>query len=123
MVNPFRYSYKAQIVVNKEKVLVWKTLTDLDNYELWNPFTPKIKTSWEIGEPVLLTVLMKKGKSPILQKEYLTRFNPNDEIGWGMSWSIFLKAERVQKLSVDENGNTVECTYFLAISASFLLLN
>ena len=52
MANPFRYSYKTQIVISSQKDLVWKSLIDLENYHLWNPFTPKVETNWKIGEPV-----------------------------------------------------------------------
>jgi uncharacterized protein YndB with AHSA1/START domain len=110
MANPFRYSYKAQIVIASKKELVWKILTDLDNYQRWNPFTPRVETNWEIGHPVSLTVQMTKGKSPILQKEYMVKFNPQDEFAWGMKWSVFLKAERIQRLSEDEHENTMYFT-------------
>ena len=98
MLNLFRYRYKTSVQIACSREDVWDTLTDLDSYQLWNPFTPKVKTSWQIGDPVYLTVQMKKGK-PIQQKEYLSRFHPKDELAWGMSWGIFLKAERVQRLS------------------------
>ena len=110
MANPFRYSYKTQIVISSQKDLVWKSLIDLENYHLWNPFTTKVETNWKIGEPVLLTVQMKKGIKPIKQTEYLSRLNPPEEVAWGMKWSISLKAERVQRLSSDKNGDTLYFT-------------
>lgn len=110
MANPFRYSYKAQVEIKAQKELAWKAIIDLDSYRLWNPFTPKVETDWTIGKPVQLMVQMKKGKSPIKQTEYLTRLNPPYELAWGMKWSIFLKAERVQRLSIDNDGNTVYFT-------------
>ena len=110
MANPFRYSYKAGVEINTKKELVWKVLTNLDNYHQWNPFTPKIETIWKIGEPVLLTVQMTKGRSPVLQKEYMSRFIQTDEFAWGMNWSIFLKAERVQRLIDTEPEKTLYFT-------------
>jgi len=110
MTHPFRYSYKAEIAINANKDIIWKALTDLENYPLWNPFTPKVETNWKIGEPVLLTVQMKKDTSSIKQTEYLSRLNPPDELAWGMKWGVFLKAERVQRLSIDDDGNTVYFT-------------
>ena len=98
MLNLFRYRYNSTVTIERSRNDVWDALTDLDGYQLWNPFTPKVKTSWQIGDPVYLTVQMKKGK-PIQQKEYLSRFHPKDELAWGMSWGILLKAERVQRLS------------------------
>jgi hypothetical protein len=105
MANPFRNSYRALVNIKCTQEDIWYALTDLDSYHLWNPFTPKVETNWKIGEPVVLTVQMKKGKKPIRQVEYLTRYTPNDELAWGMKWSIFLKAERVQQIIIDTNGN------------------
>lgn len=110
MANPFRYSYKAEVEINTKKELVWTVLTDLDKYHEWNPFTPKVQTSWEIGEPVNLTVQMTKGRSPVLQKEYMSRFSSAGEFAWGMNWSIFLKAERVQRLIDTEPEKTLYFT-------------
>ena len=50
---------------------------------------------------------MKKGKKPIIQKEYLRAMNSPDELAWGMKWGFLLHAERTQKLSTLENGNTL----------------
>ena len=106
MGKPFRYSYKATAHIKAEKEEIWKTLTDLDNYHLWNSFTPKVETNWEIGDLVKLTVQMKNGKKPIIQMEYLSRFIPYDEFAWGMNWGFFLKAERIQLLTSEKNGQT-----------------
>ena len=106
MGKPFRYCYKATAHIKAEKEEIWKTLTDLDNYHLWNSFTPKVETNWEIGDLVKLTVQMKNGKKPIIQMEYLSRFIPYDEFAWGMNWGFFLKAERIQLLTSEKNGQT-----------------
>lgn len=106
MANPFRYSYRAHVYIECEHEDIWNALTDLDNYHLWNSFTPKVETNWILGEKVVLTVQMKKGKKPIKQIEYLTRYTPIDELAWGMNWGIFLKAERVQQISIDVDGKS-----------------
>lgn len=106
MGRPFRYSYHTTIEIHASKDAVWKVLMDLKNYYKWNPFTPKIEMDWEIGHEVLLTVQMKKENKPIRQKEYLKRFNPPNELAWGMNWGIFLKAERVQLLSTPSKNKT-----------------
>jgi len=110
MASPFRFSYSAKVIIESEKELVWNALTDLENYHLWNPFTPKVTTNWVIGDPVILTVQMKGGKSPIRQKEYITKFDPKKEFAWGMRWSFLLKAERVQKLTAPTDGETIYYT-------------
>ena len=110
MGNTFRYSYNAQIEILSKKVIVWKVLTDLQNYSKWNPFTPKIETDWQIGHKVLLTVQMKNGEKPIIQKEYIRKLDPPSEISWGMNWGIFLKAERIQRLTKTPNNMTIYFT-------------
>ena len=105
MFNPFKYRYKALIHIKCTQDDIWRALTDLDSYHLWNPFTTKVDTNWKVGDPGFLTVNMNKGNKLIVQTEYLTRFIPKDELAWGMRWSIFLKAERVQQIRVDTDSN------------------
>ena len=106
MPNPFRYSYQTFVYIDCDDTAIWDALTDLKNYHHWNPFTPMVETNWKIGDQVILTVQMKAGKKPIKQVEYLTRYDPVAEIGWGMQWGAFLKAERIQQISTDLNGKT-----------------
>lgn len=110
MTNPFRFSYSAEVTIEVKKDNVWQALTQLENYHLWNPFTPKVTTTWKIGEPVFLTVQMRNGKPSISQKEFITKLDPKKEFAWGMRWSIFLKAERVQKLHETTDDKTIYYT-------------
>ncbi len=109
MGNPFKKNYTAEIEINATNHIIWKVLMDTPNYHLWNSFTPKIELEWKIGSKVVMTVNMKKGKKPIRQTEYLLKLNPPFEFSWGMNWGIFLKAERIQRLTDLPNGNA---TYF-----------
>ena len=104
MTSLFKKTYTASSIIDEDLAIVWTTLIDLRNYHLWNPFTPAISTDWSIGGKVKLTVRMKKGQAPLLQTEYLSKFNPPFELGWGINWGIFLKAERTQKLTDEPNG-------------------
>ena len=95
----FEKRYTASSIIKSDLKTVWDILYNLDDYHAWNPFTPKIETDWEIGSKVTLTVNMKTGKTPIIQTDYLTKLNPQNEIAWGMKWTGFLKAERIQRLT------------------------
>ena len=106
MTSQLSYSYTSEIEIRAPKDLVWQVLSDFESYHQWNPFTPKIESSWQIGAPVSLTVRMNKDKKPIIQKEYLRTINPPNVLAWGMNWGILLHAERTQKLSTLANGNT-----------------
>jgi len=105
----FHKSYHAEIEINAAKEKVWSILIDLENYSQWNEFTPQIKTDWQIGSEVLLTVQMKEGTKPLLQKEIMIRYNPKSDFSWGLNWGVFLKAERVQRL-VEKDNLTIYLT-------------
>lgn len=98
--------YTASSIIDADQRIIWGILVNEKEYRLWNPFTPEIETDWKIGGKVKLTVNMKPGKSPILQTEYLAKLDKPNELAWGMRWSVFLSAERIQKLSQLSDGKT-----------------
>ena len=106
----FKKSYSSTAVIAADQKTVWNTLTALANYHLWNPFTPIITTSWIIGSKVELTVQMKADKAPIQQTEYLSRLEPASCLAWGIHWGPFLKAERIQKVTPQDDGTTLYFT-------------
>jgi len=101
-----RYSYQSEIDIHADVKLVWETLTDLDAYSRWNPFTVKIESDWKIGEKVRLTVKMNPNRKPIIQTEYLATLAEPMEMSWGMNWGFLLKAKRMQKLTRLTGENT-----------------
>ena len=104
----FRYSYMAQVEINGNLESVWEALIRTENYHLWNSFTPRVETSWEIGTNVLLTVRMQPDQKPIQQKEKLRTLTPLKELAWGINWGPFLKAERIQYLTEKGDGTVIE---------------
>ncbi len=106
----FKYSYESEIEINASRKDVWKLLTQTENYPLWNPFTVKVETSWELGEEVRLFVQMEPKRKPILQIEYLAIINPEIEIAWGINWGPFLKAHRTQNLTKISDNQTLYFT-------------
>lgn len=106
----FEKRYKASSIIVADQQTIWNILVNQKEYHLWNPFTPKIETDWEIGNKVKLTVNMKPGNAPILQIEYLARLNPPIVLAWGMNWRGFLKAERIQRLTKLSDGKTMYFT-------------
>lgn len=105
----FRYAYQCEININASKKDVWDILISAENYPKWNPFTVQVETNWQLGQKVLLHVKMNPKKKPILQTEYLSKLKPKDEIAWGIHWGLFLKAQRLQKLTTISDSRT---TYF-----------
>ncbi|MFD2272720.1 SRPBCC family protein [Undibacterium arcticum] len=44
----------VKVQINAPASLVWDVLVDLDNYPQWNPYTVKVESTLEMGEPVNL---------------------------------------------------------------------
>lgn len=95
----FKYTYKSEIDIHSDKAHIWRVLSDCKTYPKWNPFTTQIDTSWKIGEEVYLTVQMKPNSGAMIRTEYLEKFVPEEEMRWGFSWGLFLRASRSQKLT------------------------
>jgi hypothetical protein len=96
-------SYLASIAIDRDLEEVWQVLSKLEDYHEWNPFTPAIKTNWELGAKVELTVAMKPDRKPIAQTEYLSAYEPPYQMAWGFKWGPFLKANRIQQLTLVNN--------------------
>jgi hypothetical protein len=88
---------------------VWEILVDIGRYSEWNPFTPRIDSTLEVGTPCVLHVAMRPGKKHILQTEHVTR---NDAAKRELAWSttlgaaFVLHAERIQRLEPLPGGRT-----------------
>jgi len=71
-----------EIVINAPAEIVWDVLLDFANYELWNPFCPKMKGEPVIGSPLEMQVDLGSGLQQ--QVEYVTRLEPYHTIVWSM---------------------------------------
>ncbi|PRQ08053.1 SRPBCC domain-containing protein [Enhygromyxa salina] len=93
------FATRVEITASADRV--WAILEDLDAYPDWNPFTPRIETSFVVGEPIVLHVSFD-GAKPRRQVEILRRWAPGQELRWGMTigpaW--FFRAERIQRVEV-----------------------
>jgi hypothetical protein len=85
---------------------VWRVLTNIEGYGDWNPFTPKVETTLEIGDPIHLCVRLV-GNFTLNRVETVTRNQPYT-LGWDMKIGshILLYAERVQVLTPIDEGRT-----------------
>ena len=77
---------------------VWEILMDVEKYGDWNPFTPRVDTSFEIGSPVDLYVNM--GPVKIKQPELIQAVDPPRLLAWGMTMGahFLLFTRREQRL-------------------------
>ncbi len=100
---------RAEVDIDAPIDRVWKILTDLPGYAQWNPFTPRVESSLEIGDPVHLHVRLLTfrgmGERLMHRVETVTRNAPHT-LGWDMKMGarFLLYAERVQVLTpIDEH--------------------
>lgn len=101
---------RAEVEIDAPIERVWRILTDIPRYASWNPFTPKVETSLEIGEPVHLHVRLV-GNRLMHRVETVTRNQPYT-LGWDMKMGarFLLHAERVQVLTPLDGGRTLYMT-------------
>ena len=87
--------------------LVWRLLVDFDSYPDWNPFTTRVVTTLQVGEPVELHVDMP-GRSRSVQTEWVNLVEPGRTVCWGTRvvhpW--LLCANRWQTLTDMGDGRT-----------------
>ncbi len=95
---------RAEVEIDAPIHRVWQILKDIDRYGDWNPFTPRVETTLQIGDPIHLQVRLV-GKRRMHRLEFVTRNEPYT-LGWDMKLGarFLLYAERVQVLTaIDEN--------------------
>lgn len=92
------YRAEAEIAAPAERV--WALLTDLDGYARWNPFTTAVHSDRVVGHELILDVRMGPRWRRI-QRETLLRWDPGDELRWGLLWHdrLFV-GERWQRVEV-----------------------
>ena len=63
---------------------VWFTLEDVASFPEWNPFTPIVETTFEIGSPIIMHVRMFRQLPDIIlvQPETVLVFDINDQMCW-----------------------------------------
>lgn len=58
MDGPLAYEVEASVVIDAPSEQVWAVLVDLDGYGAWNPFTPSVRSTLTVGDPVHLDVVL-----------------------------------------------------------------
>jgi hypothetical protein len=100
------------VSINAPLEKVWSVLTQLENYPKWNPFTPRVETTFVVGEPAILYVTMNERHQRI-QREVLTVFEPQHAFAWAsiMGSPLILKANRSQIVEPLDDHRTHYQTY------------
>jgi hypothetical protein len=76
---------KTEIVINAPATKIWNILTDLENYQDWNPFI--IKSSGEVKVGKQITNTMKNGDKNMTFKPTICNVVENEYFDWlGSLW-------------------------------------
>lgn len=63
--------------------IVWRVLTDLPNYGLWNPFCVKAESTLEMGAPVMMSLVNYAAPGTLVPNcEYICAFEPERLLSW-----------------------------------------
>jgi len=97
---------RAAVEIDAPIDRIWRILTDIEGYGDWNPFTPQVKTTLAIGDPIHLTVRLV-GDFNLEWVETVTRNAPYT-LGWEMKLGTrtLLHAERLQVLTAIDDRRT-----------------
>ncbi len=101
-----------QVTIDAPLEKVWHVLVAVGNYPAWNPFTPRVETTFVVGEPAILYVTMNERHQRI-QHEVITVFEPQQAFAWAsiMGAPFILKANRWQIVEAIDAQHTQYQTY------------
>ncbi len=100
------------VVINAPLESVWGALIDVVNYPRWNPFTPRVETTFVVGTPATLYVTMNEHQQRV-QHETITVYEPQHAFAWAsiMGKPFILKANRWQVVEPLDDKRTHYQTY------------
>lgn len=105
----YRYVVTSKrVTIGAPASFVWSVLTDFDSYSQWNPFTPEVQTTLQIGSPARLQVRMWPGTKQII--ETLRAVEPPHLMSWQKAFphKSVLFAVRDQ---IIESDSQLSCIY------------
>ena len=90
---------------------VWDILIKVDQYEQWNPFTPCVETTFAVGSPATLHVVMNPRHKRI-QYEMITAYEAERHFAWASIMPLgLLRANRWQVVEALDLERTRYRTY------------
>ena len=101
---------EAESIINAPIDKVWNVLADINNYDKWNTFTPKIETDFSIGSTVVLHVRLNLDKKIHIQKETMLAFKEGESMSWGITKSFPVRTVRIQRLTKISESKTAYYT-------------
>lgn len=100
------HSSEARIDASSEEV--WAVIMDLDKYPEWNPYTIKMTSTLEVGDPMVMKVKMNDLVT-LDQTEHIRVLEPGHKVCWGINTDTpeFNSGERCQWLEPLPGGGTL----------------
>lgn len=107
------------VSINAPREYVWDILCDLHQYPDWNPFSYKVESTLNVGDPIDLYVKMEK-RGLRQQRETVCIVNKPVQLSWNMKLGAasILQAQRDQWLTATGEQ---QCTYQTSDTFSGLL--
>lgn len=91
--------HSPKIEINAPVAHVWAILTDLERYEAWNSFVPKMTSTLKPGDPITIHVQMNPRMNYVVH-EVVTVVEPERTLAWGTTYPRWLlHGERYQELA------------------------
>lgn len=114
---------ETSILINATKEQVWKVLTELNNYENWNPFI--INSEGEIQAGSRITNTMLNGNKKMIFKPIITVCQLHEHFEWlgHLYFNGLFDGRHYFKLEEKENGRTkvIQGEYFSGILSKLIL--
>lgn len=97
-----------RITTSASPETVWQVVTDFDRYSQWNPFVVGCECDLQVGNPIIMQVVLGEGKSPREQTEYVSAVGPGMHFAYTSPKNpgVLLRSYRSHDVEV-ENGSTV----------------
>ena len=107
-----RACVRADIEIDAPAARIFDILTDLAAYPEWNPFTPRIESTLELGAPVDMQVRLRHPTKLRRQVEYVTANERPHKLCWGANIGarFLVRADRCQLLTpIDATRTLYTC--------------
>ena len=97
------------VAIDASPEVVWSVLTDLPRYPDWNPFTVRVESTLEVGDPVVLHI--RRGKNIMKQTFVLETFDRPREIAWRLPKILHPKVFNAFRTQIIEPVDDRSCRY------------
>jgi hypothetical protein len=102
----------VKVQINAPASLVWEVLVDLDNYPQWNPYTVKVESTLEMGEPVNLFLPDPTRPGELIHViEHLATIDQPKQLSWELSPSERSPDAARRDQYIEATGDA-SCTYY-----------